>query len=360
MIKEISISGFKAFCHQTIKLGKLTVFSGLNNSGKSSAMQALRMCLAGSEIKGPYLEGLGSYTEIKSHHSEKAAPISLEIKGNNESNTKLIIDHLGYQYIENKLTPILQFISADRFGPRVGLPTMPEDIQNLTVGNNGEYSAHYASILENSLVANLLRHPECVGNTLKHQLTWWMREISPGIKLNFEVLRSYDSSQLSVDGFRPTNAGFGISYTLPILLCLLTMTGNRGEDDSNARANRWFSLIKENGGILLIENPEAHLHPKGQTCIGKLAALAASCGLQIVLETHSDHVIDGIRLAVKQYPEINAEDVSIKFFNKIRDTSPEIEDIVVLKSGKLDHWPNGFFDQYSINLRSLASKNPNA
>lgn len=360
MINELIISGFKAFSAEQLSLGRLTVLTGLNNSGKSSAMQALRMCLAGSGVKGPYLDGLGGYSELKSRYSAALEPICIEARNSGGASTKLVLKAADFEYASRDLNPLMQFISADRFGPRVGLPIMADDVSALTTGSNGEFSAHYASLLENSLVAQPLRHPGSVGHTLKHQLGWWMGEISPGVKLDFEVLRRYDSSQLAVDGHRPTNAGFGISYVLPILLCLLTMSGSRGEDDSDIRVNNWFDLINNNGGILLIENPEAHLHPKGQTCIGILAALASTCGLQIILETHSDHVVDGIRLAVKQYPSINAEDVKIKFFNKTRDEAPDISDISVLKNGKLDNWPRGFFDQYSINLRALSSKNKNA
>ena len=50
---------------------------------------------------------------------------------------------------------------------------------------------------------------------------------------------------------------------------------------------------------MVVENPEAHLHPSAQTKIGEFIALIASCGVQVVIETHSDHVVDGIRLSLK-------------------------------------------------------------
>jgi len=52
--------------------------------------------------------------------------------------------------------------------------------------------------------------------------------------------------------------------------------------------------------VAVIENPEAHIHPQGQAELGKLMALAASSGAQIIVETHSDHVINAIRVAVKE------------------------------------------------------------
>lgn len=52
--------------------------------------------------------------------------------------------------------------------------------------------------------------------------------------------------------------------------------------------------------MLLIENPEVHLHPRAQQGIGTLLAETAASGVQVILETHSDHVLNGVRLAVKQ------------------------------------------------------------
>ncbi|MER5358607.1 hypothetical protein [Streptomyces sp. NPDC002785] len=53
------------------------------------------------------------------------------------------------------------------------------------------------------------------------------------------------------------------------------------------------------GAVLDALNPEAHLHPKGQTRMAALIS-AAAAGAQLVVETHSDHVLNGVRLAVKR------------------------------------------------------------
>lgn len=357
MIKECRIQGFKSFLDEPIELGALTVFTGLNNSGKSSAIQAIRMALSSNTSEGPYIDGLGGYQELSSHFSDKDAPIRITLYADNKTIIScLTLDKNGPKFSGKAIVPLMQFISADRYGPRVGLPVIRDDDRLLSVGTRGEFSAHYGSILESSIVASGMRHPSCISNTLKHQLTWWMSELSPGVKLEFNVSKKYDSSQLEVNDLRPTNSGFGISYVLPVLLSLLAMSGSMGDDDSDHKVYEWYNFLKHHGGVLLIENPEAHLHPRGQTIIGQLAALAAASGVQVLIETHSDHVVDGVRLAVRQNENVHADSVKIKFFKKEQDECSEVIDIEVKPDGKLGQWPKGFFDQGSLNLRALASK----
>lgn len=355
MIEHYKINGFKCFLSQDISLSKLTLFTGLNNSGKSSAVQAIRMALSERSQVGPYIEGLGGFSELSSDFSEKDAPINISLITHNKEIGSLELTPKGFVFDNVKGLPLVQFISADRYGPRVALPLMRDDESFLNVGSRGEYSAHFGNLMEGVIVSEVMRHPECASNILKHQLGWWMSEISPGVRLDFNVMRKYDSSHTEINGLRPTNAGFGISYVLPVLLALLS-TSARLEDDSDPTLQAWFSHLKEWSSMLLIENPEAHLHPRGQTLIGRLAALSSISGGQVIMETHSDHIIDGVRLAVKQESIIPADAVNIKYFTKLPDECSSIQNISVLKNGKLDQWPSGFFDQGSLNLRQLATK----
>ena len=354
MISSLELLNFKSFKNKKLPLGKLTVLSGLNNSGKSRVIQAVRMCAADMTHTGPHIDGHGGYSELKSRLTEVGAPIFIELAKSEADKATLILTEKGFDFSHSYEIPYLQFISADRFGPKVQLPIIGDDISALRVGAHGEFSAHYAVLFENCIIAERLRHPSSASNTLKHQLNWWMGEISPGVKLDFEVVNKYDSSHLAVDGHRPTNSGFGISYVLPIVLSLLSMSSSIGKDEQDWRIGNWFTQLEQKKGILLIENPEAHLHPRGQTLLGQLIARAASLGVQIIVETHSDHFLDGVRLAVKNEEYIDPHDIAIKYFKKNPEEETEVLDITVFKNGKLDYWPEGFFDQTSLNLRALA------
>ena len=135
---------------------------------------------------------------------------------------------------------------------------------------------------------------------------------------------------------RAPNAGFGISYALPIVVA---------------------ALRTEVGGLLLVENPEAHLHPAGQSKIGEFLAQVAADGVQIFLETHSDHVLNGIRVAVAEgSAALLPEQVAIHFFRAEDDGSPALRSMEVTQTGQLSAWPAGFFDQAQVDLAALASR----
>ncbi|MGO4750016.1 DUF3696 domain-containing protein, partial [Streptomyces sp. 2MCAF27] len=129
---------------------------------------------------------------------------------------------------------------------------------------------------------------------------------------------------------RPSNVGFGLTYVLPIVVACLT-----ARPDS----------------LVLLENPEAHLHPQGQTQMATLAAAAAAQGAQVIIETHSDHVINGVRLAVKQ-GRITPRQAVFHYFRGdgtgVEVVSPRID-----SDGMLDQWPTGFFDELENTLDQL-------
>lgn len=128
------------------------------------------------------------------------------------------------------------------------------------------------------------------------------------------------------------NVGFGLTQILPIIISCLT--------------------AKE-GDLLIIENPEVHLHPKGQAMMGEFLAEVANTGVQIIIETHSDHVLNGIRRSVKS-KGIDESKVAFYFFNNRAFNESQIISPQIDENGRIDHWPNGFFDQFDKDISFLA------
>ena len=105
--------------------------------------------------------------------------------------------------------------------------------------------------------------------------------------------------------------------------------------------------------ILIIENPEAQLHPSGQAKLAELMSLVASHGVQLIVETHSDHIINGVRVATKNNV-IAPEQSCINFFyRKEGELATSKEEIRILADGGVDKWPQGFFDEWDNQLDKL-------
>ena len=169
-----------------------------------------------------------------------------------------------------------------------------------------------------------------------------MAHFFPGCVLEIQPVPRTDTVTLgirlssSTDFHRPTHTGFGLTQVLPIVVAALSANA----DD-----------------LLLIENPEVHLHPAGQAQMGGFLAEVVAAGVQVVVETHSDHVLNGVRRAVKN-GALASQDTALHFF-RTRDESqvaerPQVESPLLDAGGNIDNWPNGFFDQFDSDVSYLA------
>lgn len=181
-----------------------------------------------------------------------------------------------------------------------------------------------------------------------------MSEISPNVSFSFQMDSKHDTSHVEIDSHRATNTGFCISYSLPIVLAALGLAISDCKNVEQPHAVSWFEKLKFSNVILLVENPEAHLHPKGQTQLGILLAMLSTQNVQVIVETHSDHFIDGVRIASKEIDELLNSNISIKYFIKENGQPSIYRNINVEANGSLSEWPDGFFDQMQKNLFRLS------
>jgi len=338
MLTNLTMKNFKVFEDETLALGRLNLLTGLNSSGKSSVIQALRLV---NERKA--LSGLGPLKEyIRNDNVEFTLECTQQLENEDK---KLQFCYNRKSNITNndgeRISDIVSYISADRFGPRNTLPLYIDGDAPQTVGHRGEYIVDFLYNSEELRVPTALTYDDGVG--LIRNIERWLREISPDVELNYERYQHTDVGKTTFNKRSPVHVGFGLSYTLPVIASVLVHSAQiQSDDEKDIRS-----------ALLLVENPEAHLHPSGQTMMGRLLALAASCGLQIVVETHSDHLLNGVRLAVKD-GLLPCGDVKIYFFKTTNDSDPtDIESLEIDKYGMLDHWPDGFFDETEKNLMQL-------
>jgi predicted ATPase len=205
-------------------------------------------------------------------------------------------------------------------------------------------AAHVLAGRRRGQIREALRHPrtEEEGNIaqLGKQVELWMGDVAPGIEIRPLTLPDTNISALrikrkgvSTEWLRPPNIGFGVSYALPIIVA---------------------GLLSQPGSLFLVENPEAHLHPASQSRIGRFLATLAAAGVQVIAETHSDHVLNGVRLAAveSQHP-IRHDQIIVQYFHGDDKTPRRAQAIDVTAKGGLSTWPAGFFDQSEKDLAAI-------
>lgn len=355
MLNQIHLSNFKSFTDITIPLSPMTLLAGLNNSGKSSVVQAFRMLWRWTGTGDPSLVNHGSLKEMKNINAVGSASIKITYFFQEKDKAELEIDFADADKPtissipkQADLLPLMSYVSADRWGPRVYLPiyTAMGDITD--VGEYGEYVLDFLSRHEGDVVASELRHPGAEGDTLEYNVRAWLEEISPNVKFKHAADPKRDTAYARIDGFRPPNTGFGLSYTLPVIVSLLGMSAEWKDEEKQ-------KLKSERGTLVLLENPEAHLHPQAQTAMGRMIACSAAAGVQVIVETHSDHLMDGIRIAVKD-GLLDAKKTVFHYFTIDNDYESTITTPKLHPGGKLSFWPDGFFDQTLKNRAKMARR----
>lgn len=375
MLSALHLESFKCFEGLDLPLRELTVLSGTNGGGKSSVIQAVvllnqtlmereasdRLLLAGRDLAlgtaGDVLNqrsarrqfAIGATADEQkvmwSFRADDRRAFSVAVESALIDDTPVEL-HRPLRWLLPpgfaEASPVvsslrrLGWITAERTGPRELLPLW-DSVSHTRVGPRGELAAGLLYWRTDDPVRTEL----CVGGhppTLFHQVRARMQEFFPGCDLRVSPIDGAGavSLRLRMDSrsefMRPQNVGFGLTQLFPIVVGLLA-------------ASR--------GDCLIIENPEVHLHPKAQQQIGWLLALVAASGVQVLVETHSDHVLNGIRLATKR-GDIPFTQVAMHFFapnqggGKLTPQSPTLD-----ADGRLSDWPEGFFDQFDLALSEL-------
>ena len=355
----------------SLKVANLTVLTGANGAGKTSIFHSLLLARQMArqpdrshvELNGIDTLELGSAEDVihREASNELAAVELCDTQGtrrrwsfrvpdgNDVQTLNAIVVDRPDDYPDALAGPAPQFcyLCAERLGPRDVLSaTSSANATELDVGSRGEFVAQVLASFDRSRVRPgrvESSSTETQLHSLRHQTESWMAKIVRPTQIeaqwfpNTLVTRlRFKNPGLRSEWTRAPNAGFGISYALPIIVA---------------------ALQAETGGLLLVENPEAHLHPAGQSMIGGFLARVAADGVQIFLETHSDHVLNGIRLAVADgRAALLPEQVAINFLRAEDDEGPTVQSMELKETGQLSAWPAGFFDQAQVDLAALASR----
>ena len=397
MLTGIDLKHFKCFDLLKLPLRPLTLLSGANASGKSSVLQALvllhqttteqewsdRLLLNGDAIR------LGTVADVVDQRARRSCQIALhtddiEIRwefagepadmsmavmrvwtGEGEWERRpegwlqtvpeaeyqrswtlheLLPWHELYYYesggLPKRPVPPLRYLSAERTGPQETYPL--EDMAfRRGVGSSGEYAVSVLYAGRDELVPGGLAI-EKVPPTRLRQVEARMDRFFPGCELDLQKIPHTNAVTLGlrtsndVNFHAPVHTGYGLTQVLPIIVAALSSAPD---------------------GVLLIENPEVHLHPVGQAAMGEFLAEVATAGVQVIMETHSDHVLNGIRRAVKK-GLVSADDAALHFFRPRQHSEQErvsqVQSPLLDSHGNVDSWPEGFFDQFDKDMNYFA------
>ncbi len=360
MITGATVAGFKRFRRQRFELAPLTVLAGLNGSGKTSLLQAILLAAEASttvsptlSLNGPFGLELGTAEDVLNRDSASPVEISLEGADLTVATWRLAVPSEEALYLEVADRPetvprclsgaprAFTYLSAERLGPRGVSATSPLPEDELEVGIRGEFCAHVLGALGDRTIVHADRsHPRQKASAprlLKYEVEQWLGEVARPIEVTGGRIAGATVAQLSYrtpgsTWVRSTNMGFGITYALPIVLA---------------------GLIAETGGLMIVENPEAHLHPAGQSRMGVFLAWLAGRGVQVMVETHSDHVVNGIRRAVAEHRYLDPASARLHWLAGGEDGEAAPEALSITETGGVSDWPSGFFDQYQIDVASL-------
>ncbi len=371
MIYDLEIKGFKCFLDSKISFSNITILAGVNSAGKSSVIQMLLLLRQSYEkimsngcnindlknmkiaLNDVFCLNLSNSSEILNVNQDDDMikvklneMVEFTFKSSEDRNLNIELESIsGIVNLKDSMSLFqkeFHYINTERISPKP-IQHM-KSMQYINTGYHGEYTGQ---ALVNNDKKSVYLKKRIQGERsniegLTNQTEYWLDYILPDTKLRAELLEQLNivtlglcRGSIGTDFLNPNNLGFGVSYVLPIIVS---------------------GLIAEFGSILIVENPEAHLHPSAQTRIGEFLAVIASSGIQVILETHSEHVINGVRISsLKEDNFLSTEDIIINFFtiNQTRGES-EVHKILLNENAEMSEWPKDFLEQEQVDLRELA------
>ena len=380
MISRIQIERFKSLRHTSwVKMGRVTLLTGANGRGKSSFCQTLltlsqtwRRGMMDHLLPTGIWKDLGTFNDIVYAYDENR---TIDIHINTDADRDNDFELVYRQDEENNSLGELQraYVGGVSINDEAGSSEDSEDDQE-TEGNElnirlaslrdfpslialermfyvaaerkavpalqplDETTPYYYVAPDGGNVLNVLwKNQDRESVARVQQLLDYVLE---GGRIKLEqagdqlVLRinSVDDGHF----FQPVNVGYGYGYILSLLTAIVLAT---------------------EGSYIIVENPEAHLHPAAQAKVmNALMEVAVERNIQLIVETHSDHVLNTTLRAVNEH-RISVNDLQVLFFSNTKDEDDhviaQVSNLEINELGHIKNPPLQFFEQYSIDLRAL-------
>ena len=348
MLNRLSITAFKSIENVDLSLSNLNLFSGPNSSGKTSAIQALLLAADNiSRSRDVHLMNAVhipafSFNEVRNYIINakeykisleyNSSQVSLMFRSADDSYIKTIVEQTDSPSDElfSRLTTELLYLSAMRNADFATSKINPQMVNPL--GLRGEYVIDFYQNHRQDLLSDSLLSYKNV-KTLAGQVDYWLEKLT-GYKLSVETDGSeYKVRYLTNSGklLHPYNVGTGVSFITEVLI---------------------VCLASQVGGIVVIENPEIHLHPSAQADMLDFLVQMSKAGVQILIESHSDHLFNGIRRNVHK-GNLALDEVSVYNFEKDAKGITSAFKIELNTRGGLVNYTPGMFDQFDRDLDEM-------
>ena len=349
---KLTIDGYKCF-DKKFNFNNITLLTGANSAGKSSVIQSLLLAKTVSEtiVDNPELEkiplslkndkyamDLGYFYDISNANRDnydinislQDIPLGAKEEDNEEDGNDVCFTIKSSDRLSLKKIFLQGFtyMCADRMAPHYEY----EYIKDATIcdchGKNTGDIINNNDFLFKTDSLRSINYTEDI--KLRRQLNEWIDYIFPGIEIELE--KGDKTYKIKDHDNAAPNIGFGITYALPIIVSGLTIPES---------------------GMLIVENPEAHLHAKAQSNMGYFLARMAAAGVRVIIETHSEHIVNGIRrMIVEGKTKMSHEDMTIYFFQN-KNGEKDIIEITMDEFGNLSEFPEDFFDQVRQDMFKL-------
>lgn len=339
----LRLSQCKCFEGTTIKFAPITVLTGINSGGKTTIIAVLLLLKQAADafIKDArpgwpaHIGGIriGAFDTFLRFGSDSNCEVCFD---ESEAISLRIFPHT-FEFLNLPIPQLLR--SRWRVCSTVHLPLCVE--QDVSDHSTMDSILDLKHALLELLEYELKRKPGSLANEASVRSTVERILSSVTSPIQIELTRTdlpdklrlmYRGNSIESEPTSPEQTGAGITAALPLIVHLVAAVA---------------------GEVLVIQDPEAHLHPKGQSQIGREIARCARRGIQVIVETHSEHVFNGIKLGLLELEQ----DPSIEMACYYLDNAigkVEVTQVDVNSRGLTRRWPDGFFDQAERDMMDLA------
>lgn len=349
MIKRLVVDNLKSIEHVELPCANLNLLVGTNSSGKSTILQALLLFAQNASVtqglSGDFVS-LGSYDESKCIYSGKQN-IEIAVENTAGNSAKIQFGKVEKGYTLSTMPDDFGAIVADSFDielrkiqylscHRIGPQNLYKKNMNMTdlIGTDGSFAMSYLNThASDPLDKDICRNTQDF--TLSGQVNWWLKYILD-VEVETEEIVGADmikTSYSTTDGIRvrPQNIGSGISYLISVIITCFA-----APDDS----------------IIVIENPEIHLHPTAQSKVCDFLYFISKHNRQLFVETHSDHIFNGFRAGIVT-GEIEQDAVKTYFVSLNNGYTTDVELVKFGRFGRIENQRKDLFDQFDIDMNKM-------